>query len=241
MSDASRSSTAVAMTLGWRFGLARLRHRAFFAVSGLALSVALVGALIERRVTSSGSLDRTLEVEFRLVVPLFVFAVVGIALGRRQPATLVTRVTRFGAPSRETTLGLVAAIVAVSALACGVVVALSVLVAHGHGGASLPSELFTATWIAVLTGAAYAAWYSFGATFFRRGGGRVVPLVLDFVVGGAGFAGAILPRGNALNLLGFDAPMGLAQRASSVMLVATAVALGVGAALRSRSPTSHRG
>jgi len=231
----------VAMTLGWQFGIARLRHRAFYAISGLALAVALVGASIERHATSSGSLDRTLEVEFRLVIPLYVFAIVGVALGRRRPATLVMRVTRFGAPARETTLGLVTATIAVSALACAIMVAASVVVAHGYGADSLVSELITSTWIAALTAAAYAAWFCFGATFMRRGGGRAVPLVFDFLLGGAGFAGAVMPRGNALNLLGFDAPMGLAQRASSVMLLSTAVALGVGAALRSQSPTSRKG
>jgi hypothetical protein len=59
-------------------------------------------------------------------------------------------------------------------------------------------------------------------------------LALDFAIGGtSGLAGAILPRGTLANLLGQAPPLGLDQRSSTAILVASAVALAVAAALRS--------
>ncbi len=80
-------------------------------------------------------------------------------------------------------------------------------------------DLLVSGWIGALTGAAYAGWFSLGATFFRRGVGRFVPLAVDLLLGGsAGVIGALLPRGNAVNLLGGPSPLGLGQPASAALL-----------------------
>ncbi|HVY47084.1 MAG TPA: hypothetical protein VHB21_14450, partial [Minicystis sp.] len=66
------------------------------------------------------------------------------------------------------------------------------------------------------------------------GGGRWVPLVADYALGAStGLLGAVLPRGNALNLLGGAAPLGLSQPTSSLLLALMTVVLVVAAALRS--------
>ena len=113
--------------------------------------------------------------------------------------------------------------------------AASTLVAHGPADPPLARDALTCAWVGALTAAAYAGWFSFGATFFARGRGRWVPLVLDFALGAStGVLGVLLPRGNADNLLGAEAPLGLPQATSSVALAAMALLLATGAAVRCR-------
>jgi hypothetical protein len=108
-------------------------------------------------------------------------------------------------------------------------------VAHAASSPPFAGDAFTSAWIAALTGAAYAGWFALGATFGRRGGGRWLPLLADFAIGGSlGLAGAVLPRANALSLLGGAAPLGMVQASSSVILGASAVVLAGLAGLRCR-------
>jgi hypothetical protein len=71
-----------------------------------------------------------------------------------------------------------------------------------------------------LAGAAYAAWFSLGASFGRRGGGRAAALVVDWLLDGMGGVASLgCPRAHVRNLFGGPPPLGLSERASAVALV----------------------
>lgn len=229
------ASAPVAIGVGFAAARARLLRRpaALSALLGAALVV--VSGLVEHRAGSSGAADRALSATFRLVIPLVCFGLAAEATGRGNLRDGAWPAARYGARCRDVALGSIASAVLFSAVLSALFAVLAVLVAGGGGALSTGYDAFTSAWIAALTAAAYVGWFSLGATFGKRGGGRWVPLVADFVLGGgAGFSGAILPRGHALNLLGIAAPMGLPQGASSAILAGSAVVLCLLAAVRCR-------
>ena len=128
-----------------------------------------------------------------------------------------------------------AALVLVAALG-GAIFAITA-VASAHSAASLPlgRDALTSGWIGGLVAAAYASWFTLGATFFERGGGRWAPLLVDFVFGGGtGLVAGLLPRAHARGLLGGEGPLGFTQPESSSALLLMMVVLPVLAALRCR-------
>jgi hypothetical protein len=138
-------------------------------------------------------------------------------LGLREAAWSVAR---FGAARRDVALGIVLSSVAASALGGIILAAFAVLSAYGPSSRPLLVELFTSGWIGGLVGAAYAAWFVLGASFFARGRGRWVPLVLDFVLGGGTSAiAAIFPRSHARGLLGDIGPTQFSQPQSCMALL----------------------
>jgi hypothetical protein len=235
-SEAPRAAPlAVALAVGFAMGRARILRRptALSLLMGAALVV--VSGLIERRVGSSGAVDRALAGTFNVVVPLVSFGVAAEVSARGNLRDAVWAAARYGVARRDVALGALGA-AALAASALGALFAvLAVVVAHGTASPPLARDALTSAWIAALTAAAYTGWFSAGATFGRRGGGRWVPILADFVVGGStGLAGAILPRAHAVSLLGGAAPLGLPQASSSLILGASAVALAALAALRCR-------
>jgi hypothetical protein len=132
-----------------------------------------------------------------------------------------------------------AASIAVAAACCAVVgagvAAIVAVVAHGIADPPRLHDATVSAYVGALGGAAYAAWFSLGASFGRRGGGRVALLVVDWILGANGGAGALLsPRGHVRNLLGGAAPMDLSQRASAAVLVILAIACALVAIRRAR-------
>jgi len=90
-------------------------------------------------------------------------------------------------------------------------------------------DLTVSSGVALLAGASYAAWFGVAATLGARGGGRLGFLIVDFVLGGVGGAGVVLPRGGVFHLLGGEAPLDLPQRATSAILIGmTLVCLALG-------------
>jgi hypothetical protein len=227
------AALAVALAIGFAMGRARILRRptALSMVVGAALVV--VSGLIERRVGSAGSVDRALAGTFNVVVPLVSFGVAAEVSGRGNLRDSMWAAGRYGVPRRDVALGALGA-AALAAAALGALFAvLAVAVAHGPTSPPLARDALASAWIAALTAAAYTGWFSAGATFGRRGGGRWVPLLADFVLGGStGLAGAILPRAHAVSLLGGAAPLELPQASSSLILGASAVVLAAVAALR---------
>jgi hypothetical protein len=74
-----------------------------------------------------------------------------------------------------------------------------------------------------------------GSSFGRRGGGRPVLLVVDWMLGASGGAAALMsPRGHVRNLLGGAPPMDLSERASALLLVALAVVCALWSVRRAR-------
>lgn len=214
---------------------ARLLQRP--AALTLALGVALVVslALIEHRAGSAGAVDRALAGTFRWILPVVAFALSGLAADRKRLSDAAWPAARFGIAKRDVALGIVAAGIAASAAAGVILAALPVIAAHSAASLPLASDLFTSVRIGFLGGAAHGAWFAFGGTFGRRGGGRAWVLALHVVAGGStGLAGAILANAHTQNLLGFAAPLDLPQAVSTAMLVLSTIVLSLAAALRCR-------
>jgi hypothetical protein len=152
-------------------------------------------------------------------------------VGERGLSATVWGFTLFGMAPRRAALSLLAASLALGA-ALGLVS--SVLVcALGHGAIDPPlaADLLTTAWIGALGGAAYAALFLLGSSFFR-GSGRGVLLALDWVLGGSGSFALFLPHGHLRSLLGGEAAFHASQRASSAALVLITVLLGAWAVRR---------
>jgi hypothetical protein len=58
-----------------------------------------------------------------------------------------------------------------------------VAVARGQLSSAALTDALIAAWIGAIGGLAYAAWFSLGSLFGRRGGGRLLSLLVDFSVG----------------------------------------------------------
>lgn len=225
----------VGISLGAAMGARRLAGRGVAFTAILALALALAGGLIERRVTTAAAVDRSLAATFRLVIPLFCFALAARACDRSKLRDAAWPVARYGAARRDVALGIGLSLVLASAVSGALLALVAVVSAQSASAPPFARDAFTSGWIGALVGAAYAGWFAFGATFLERGRGRVVPLVLDFLFGsGAGLFAALLPRAHGRNLLGGEGPLGLSQPQSSVALLLMAMLLPVFAALRCR-------
>jgi hypothetical protein len=225
----------IALRIGFVMGLRRLARRATGLNALLALALAISGALVERAAGKAGAADRALDGTFGLLLPLMTFAVVAELTGRNNLRQAAWSAAKFGVARRDVALGMLAPGLLVSAALAIVLAMVSVAFAASGQVPLSVRDLLISAWIAALTASAYVGWFAFGSTFFSRGGGRWVALIADFVIGGSlGLAGAILPRANAHSLLGGAAPLGLAQPASTGILLASAVALCSLAAIRCR-------
>ncbi len=109
------------------------------------------------------------------------------------------------------------------------------MIAHGAGDPPIVRDALITAWVSALGGAAYAALFALGAAFGKRGGGRVVVLGLDWLLGtGTGAAALFTPRAHVRALLGGDAVAGFSGRASALCLVGLLVAYASLATARAR-------
>ena len=204
-----------------RLPLARLSRtpRAWVPVVAWA-GLAVVSAVVLRRGGSSATTG-ALEVIFgELALPLLAFTIVGAALGGDALARSTRPVVAFGAPPPVVALATIGVAVVATAIVTAVLGGAVAALAHGAGDPPLARDALTSAWVAGLGGAAYGALFSFGASFGKRGGGRAVALVADWVLGsGTGAAGVPTPRAHLRSLLGGEGVMGLSGRASAVALV----------------------
>ncbi len=233
------SAMLPALVAGASIGLARVRGKRALLVLVATLGSALAVAAIERGVQRYGAGDRALTSTFRWIIPLSTAAWSALLLGGQNLRDAAWPASRFGLSRAGVAAGCALALALVAAASAWVASTGALLLARlgapsAAGTLPIGSDLLTTAWISLLAGAAYAAWLSLGATFGRRGGGRLVILIADFVVGSAGPVGAIFPRGLAGHLIGGDAPLDLPQAASSALLPLVALlCLGL-TALRSR-------
>ncbi|WP_437579874.1 hypothetical protein [Sorangium sp. So ce887] len=230
-----RTPALVGVRLGMEMALSRLRARRPLLALGLGVALAATAAVIEVAFGSSGAVDRALLATFRLVTPITIFALAADAADRTALRDAAWPAARFGASSHHVALGIALATALTAALVGALLAVVVVAAARGPGAAPFIRDMLISGWIGALTGAAYAGWFSLGATFLRRGLGRFVPLAADFLFGGsAGVVGALMPRGNAVNLLGGPSPLGLGQPASAGLLALSAVLLVLAASARCR-------
>lgn len=220
---------------GFYLAKSQLSKRRMGLTFFLAFALAISSALIEKYFTQLGAVDRALESTFRLLIPLLCFAILSEITGRADLRDAAWPMARFGANHRDIVMGMLAASVLASALFSAALALVSVIAAHSKSAPPILSDAMLSAWIAMVTALAYTGYYALGATFFRFGRGRFVPLIIDFLFGGSvGLIGALLPRGNAINLLGGPAPMGLSQSKSFVLLLVMGAFTGGLALMRCR-------
>jgi hypothetical protein len=217
---------------GFALGLSRLPRLAW--VGGGALLLTTLVAIVERRVGNAASVDRALHLTFSWIVPFMCLAMVSAATGPRSLREATWQVARFGVSRQSVAAGLTLAISLASVVPAVLSAAVSVVVAHTPHAPPMANDLVTTAWIGALTAWAYAAWMSFGAAFGKMGGGRGFVLALDFVLGGVGAFGVVFPRGDAMNLLGFDGGADVSQRVSSAALPLVAIVMTALTSLRCR-------
>ena len=206
------------------------------------LGVAAWGALAfafamaaHKRGSTHGADHVLIDTYGSLALPLLSYVIVGAALASQSLRSSTAPLVAFGAqPMRAA-----AAAIAVAAASCALVGALVAagvaVIAHGVADPPRWHDAAASAYVGALGGAAYAAWFSLGASFGRRGGGRVLLLIVDWVLGATGGAGALAtPRGHVRNLLGGAAPMDLSQRTSAAALLLLAITWAALATRRAR-------
>ncbi len=199
----------------------------------LACSVAWVARM---RGSAHGADHVLVDTYGAFVLPLLAYALVRATFGWGSLRASTAPVVAFGAqPARAA-----AAAIAVAAVSCAavsaLVAAMAAFVAHGVSDPPPLRDAAVSAYAGALGGTAYAAWFSLGATFGRRGGGCGVLLVVDWMLGATTGAGALVtPRGHLRNLLGGSPPMNLTQRASVAALLAITLVCALGAVRRART------
>jgi hypothetical protein len=192
-------------------------RRALLPLTGLVL-VALVVARLARENAHPADTE-LLETVGPAVIPLLGFALARATLAGQSLATAGEPLVFFGARDRAaaTAHALVAALLA--ALASALVTVVALLAVH-----AAPGDVIRSSAIAAVAGATYAALFTAGASFGRRGGGAIFVLAADAILGsGDGAFAALTPRAHLRSLFGGVPPLDLGPRASFVAL-ATLVA-----------------
>jgi len=195
-------------------------------------------AVLARSESAPNGADHVLVGAFgALVVPLLAYAVVGGAIGGGSLRASVAPAVAFGAPPARTAAVTVGFAVLVAAGLCACLGAVLAATAHGVDDPPLSRDALVSAYAGALGGAAYAGLFAMGASFGRRGGGRTVLLVADWILGSNSTALALLtPRGHLRNVLGGAPPWGLGERGSAIALFALALLFTLAAVRRTRRP-----
>jgi hypothetical protein len=217
--------------------LARLlrSRRARLAVIGWC-GLAIAFALTARSSGSSHAADHALLEAFGpLVLPLLAYSLVGAILGPRSLSVSAAPLVAFGARPAHAAGVAVMVAAAACALSAGLFAGVVDLLAHGPADPPLGRDALACAYAGGLGATAYATWFALGASFGKRGIGRPVLLVVDWVLGASdGAAALVTPRGHVRNLLGGTPPMELSERASAAALVVLTVICAVLAVRRVR-------
>lgn len=184
--------------------------------------VALAAAVFARYDGWGHGADRVLSSFYgALALPFIACAVARAAFGGRSMNSSTAPLVALGVAPWRAALASVCVAALATALLGAVLAALVALIAHGAADPPRGRDAIASAYVGGLGGAAYAAWFALGTTLGRRGGGRLVFLGADWLLGGAGTTTALAtPRGHLRNLLGGDSPMNFSERTSSAMLLA---------------------
>jgi hypothetical protein len=159
-----------------------------------------------------------------LAVPLLVFATIGGLVGGRSLREATAPLVAFGATPLRAARSLVTFGVTACAGLCAAVGAASICVAHGPGDPPLLHDALATACACAWGGAAYAALFAWGASLGRRGVGRALLLVTDWIAGrGDGIVAAFTPRAHLRSLLAGPSPLDLGPGASVAAMAALVV------------------
>jgi hypothetical protein len=193
----------------------------------LAWSALAVAFAVTAR--SSGSLhaaDHALLGAFApLVLPLLTYVLAGAVIGARSLSLSAAPMVALGARPTQATAATMSVAIAACALSSGLLAIVVDVVAHASADPPLGRDAVACAYAGGLGGGVYASWFALGASFGKRGVGRPVLLVLDWVLGaGDGPTALVTPRAHIRNLLGGSAPLQLSERTSALALVVLALA-----------------
>lgn len=208
-------------SVGLHVSLRRAQNPLLIVGVFFAAVVAVVVALVERRL-GPGAVDRTVTgITFGLALPLASLSIVHRTCGTHRLDHSFAELARHGADRRGLAFGQIAAGISLCGGVGTVLGMVSVLAARGVHDPALLHDIWATATVGAWAGAAYACWFAAASSFGKRGGGRTLFLVLDWTLGSSSSALALLfPRGHILNLLGASPPLGLAAWMSSAILVA---------------------
>jgi hypothetical protein len=220
-----------------RVPIARLSRtpRSWLPIAAWTL-LGIAMAAVARSGAAPNGADHVLVGAFgALVVPLLAYAIVGGVIGGGSLRASIAPTVAFGAPPGRSAAVTVVFAAALAACVCAGLGALVAAVAHGVDDPPIARDALASAYAGALGGAGYAALFTFGASFGRRGGGRTVLLVADWLLGSNRTALALLtPRGHLRNLLGGAPPWGLGERGSGAALIGLAVVLALVTVRRTR-------
>lgn len=217
--------------------LARIvrRPRVWIAVTAWCALALVVAEVARRRGAAHGADHVLVDTYGALIVPLLAYVFVGAAVASQSLRASTASLVAFGAAPLQAALATIAVVALICAASSAVVGAAVASVAHGASDPPRVHDALASAYAGGLGGASYAAWFGLGASFGRRGGGRSLFLVLDWILGATTGAGALItPRAHLRNLLGGMPPMGLSERLSALALFGLAVVCALLAARRSR-------
>jgi hypothetical protein len=198
-----------------------LRHLRswLFVVAWCALSIAL--ATSARVQGTPHGADRVLIDAFgAIVLPLLAFGLAGSLVGSSSLRSTVTPFAAFGAsPVLVAAATLIVAVVATTVLGSALACVLAII-AHGPGDPPLARDALASAYAGALGGLAYGALFTMGASLGRRGGGRALLLVADWLLGLVGGAASLVtPRAHLRSLLGGAPAMDLPGGVSALVLL----------------------
>jgi hypothetical protein len=212
------------------------RPRALLAVGAWCL-LALGMAVASRARGVPHGADHVLIGAFGgLALPLLAYTLVGAVVGARSLSTSTAPVVAFGAPPGRAAAVTIAIGVLGCALFGAVLAAVVALAAHGAGDPAPAGDALASAYAGALGGGAYGGWFLLGSTLGRRGGGRTVLLVVDWLLGvGTGPTALVVPRAYLRCLLGGTGPLELSGRECSAAIVALGVVCVLVALQRARA------
>ncbi|MFW5738821.1 MAG: hypothetical protein ACOC1F_00500 [Myxococcota bacterium] len=222
--------------IGARLALRRLGGRSTLLITLGAVVFATLAGWAERHANALTAAELALRgPAFGLAIPLASLAFVTVALARTRLDEAVGSVALIGGNRRAAAFGALGGTAVITAFVGLVTAALTTIVAYGDVTGAAVGDAWTAAWIGGLTGGVYAFYFGLSSGFGKRGGGRIVALLADLILGPlVGTAAVLFPRAHALNLLGADPVLALPQAASFAILVGMAGVFALSAALRTR-------
>jgi hypothetical protein len=202
------------------------------AWSSLALALAVSA---HARGLAHGADRVLLDAYGSIVLPLLAFGIVGALVGSRSFSATQAPLTALGARPIAAAAATLSVALA-SCIAVGAVLAAAIaLVAHGSSDPPPAGDALASAWAGALGGAAYASLFAFGSSLGRSGGGRVLLLIADWVLGASqGPLAVVTPRAHLRNLLGGTGPAGMSGAASAAAIALLTAAFVGGLLARSR-------
>lgn len=194
---------------------------------------AILVAVVERKYAGSHGADLVLpEIFGSVVIPFLVFALVGAAVSSTSLRVALRPLTALGANGSRAAIMTILVVAIVSAVICaGLGAGLVPL-----SGSPIPirGDVIASAWVSGLGAASYACFFSLGATFGRKGAGRIAFLIADWLLGSTDGVELVTPHAHLRNLLGGAPIAHVSQTASAIVLGVIALLCAAIAARRAR-------